>query len=285
VPAVDVTLLGTGSPIPDPQRAGPATLVRAGGLHLLFDCGRGVLMRLAAAGVPGPPGIAVQFLTHLHSDHTTDLNDVITTRWVMSLTPLPLPLVGPPGSQGLVDRTLTMLTEDIGYRIAHHDDLEVGPEVEVTEVLDGPVDLDVLTAAGVTVTAAPTDHRPVAPTVGYRVEHGGAAVVIAGDTVPCEGLDRLVQGADVYVQTVVRDDVIRQIPLQRLQDVCDYHSTVVQAAQTAARAGVGTLVLTHMVPAPPPGGEHEWIDLAGEHFDGTVLAPADLATIEVTPRA
>jgi ribonuclease Z len=87
------------------------------------------------------------------------------------------------------------------------------------------------------------------------------------------------------VQTVVRDDVIRQIPLQRLQDVCDYHSTVVQAAQTAARAGVGTLVLTHMVPAPPPGGEHEWIDLAGEHFDGTVLAPADLATIEVTPRA
>ncbi|UDY35371.1 ribonuclease Z [Dermatobacter hominis] len=278
---MEVTLLGTGSPIPDPLRAGPATLVRAGGLALLFDCGRGVLLRLAAAGVPGPPGVAVQFLTHLHSDHTTDLNDVITTRWVMSMVPLPLPLVGPPGSEGLVDRTLAMLTEDIGYRIAHHDDIEAGPEVHVTEVLDGPVALPELGAAGITVTAAPTDHRPVTPTVGYRIEHEGASVAIAGDTVPCEGLDRLVRGADVYVQTVVRDDVIRQIPLPRLQDVCDYHSTVVQAAQTAARAGVGTLVLTHMVPAPPPGGAQEWIDIATEHFDGTVLAPDDLATITV----
>ena len=276
-----VTLLGTGSPLPDPHRAGPATLVQAGGLNLLFDCGRGVLMRLAAAGVPGPPGIGVQFLTHLHSDHTTDLNDVITTRWIMAMAPLPLPLVGPPGTQGLVDRTITMLTEDVGYRIAHHDDLTVGPEVQVTEVADGPVDLPLLTDAGVTVTTAPTDHRPVAPTVGYRVEHDGHSVVLAGDTVPCEGLDRLVAGADVYVQTVIRDDVIRQIPLPRLQDVCDYHSTVTQAAQTAARAGVSTLVLTHMVPAPPPGGEQEWIDVAKEHFDGTVLAPADLGTIEV----
>ena len=50
-----ITTLGTGSPIPDPNRAGPATLVQAGGHNLLFDCGRGVLMRLAAAGVM-PPG-------------------------------------------------------------------------------------------------------------------------------------------------------------------------------------------------------------------------------------
>lgn len=276
-----VTLLGTGSPIPDPLRAGPATLVQAGGLQLLFDCGRGVLQRLAAAGVPGPPGLTAQLLTHLHSDHTTDLNDVITTRWVMSMVPSPLPLVGPPGSAALVDRTLAMLVEDIGYRLAHHDDLDVGPEVTVTEVLDGPVELPELSAAGVAITAAPTDHRPVAPTVGYRIEHGGGSVVLAGDTVPCEGLDRLVQGADVYVQTVVRDDVIREIPLQRLQDICDYHSTVTQAAQTAARAGVGTLVLTHMVPAPPPGGAQEWIDIASEHFDGTVLAPDDLGSIEI----
>ena len=132
-----------------------------------------------------------------------------------------------------------------------------------------------------TITAAPTDHRPVAPTVGYRVTHDGRSVVIAGDTVPCEGLDRLVAGADVYVQTVIRDDIIRQIPMQRLQDVCDYHSNVADAARTAARAGVGTLVLTHMVPAPAPGAETEWIDMAAEHFDGTILAPDDLGSIEI----
>ncbi len=276
-----VTLLGTGSPLPDPLRAGPATLVQAGGLHLLFDCGRGALMRLAAAGVAGPQALSAQLLTHLHSDHTTDLNDVITTRWIMSLVPAPLPLVGPVGTQRFVERTMEMLSDDVSYRIAHHEDLTVGPQVEVTEIADGPVDLDALAAAGVTIVAAPTDHRPVAPTVGYRIEHDGSSVVIAGDTVPCDGLDRLVTGADVYVQTVIRDDVIGQIPLQRLQDVCDYHSTVTQAAQTAARSGVGTLVMTHMVPAPPPGGVQEWIDLAAQHFDGTILAPQDLATIEV----
>jgi ribonuclease Z len=275
-----ITLLGTGSPLPDPNRAGPATLVEAGGLQLLFDCGRGVLMRLAAAGLPSPALLAAQFLTHLHPDHVSDFNDVVTTRWVTSPAPSPLVVVGPPGTERFADRTLEMLTDDIGYRIAHHEDLQWQPGVEVTEVLNGPVTLDALSAAGVSVTAAATDHRPVAPTVGYRVEHDGAVVAIAGDTVPCEGLDALVAGADVYVQTVIRDDIVRQVPMQRFQDICDYHSSVADAARTAARGGVRTLVLTHMVPAPPPGGADEWIALAREHFDGEVLAPDDLGVID-----
>ncbi len=275
-----VTLLGTGSPLPDPHRAGPATLVEAGGRHLLFDCGRGVLMRLAAAGLPTPALLHATLLTHLHSDHVADLNDVLTTRWITSPVPSPLPLVGPVGTRALVDRTVEMLRDDVGYRVAHHADLDGEPGADVTEVTDGPVADAGLAEAGIQVVAAPTDHRPVTPTVGYRIEHDGRVVVIAGDTVPCEGLDRLAASADVYVQTVIRDDVIRQIPLQRLQDVCDYHSSVTDAAATAQRAGVGTLVLTHMVPAPPPGGEQEWIDLAREHFDGTVVAPDDLGVVE-----
>lgn len=276
-----LTLLGTGSPLPDPHRAGPATLVEAGGLQLLFDCGRGVLMRLAGAGLPSPALLAAQFLTHLHSDHVSDFNDVVTTRWVTSPAPNPLTVVGPPGTGRFVERTLEMLTDDVGYRIAHHEDLQWEPGVDVTEVLDGPVLLDVLAAAGVTVTAAPTDHRPVAPTVGYRIDHDGAAVVIAGDTVPCDGLDRLVAGADVYVQTVIRDDIVRSVPMQRFQDICDYHSSVADAARTAAAAGVDTLVLTHMVPAPAPEAVGDWIEIAREHFDGTVVAPDDLGVIEV----
>lgn len=275
-----ITLLGTGSPLPDPHRAGPATLVQVGGLNLVFDCGRGVLMRLAAAGVPSPALLHAQYLTHLHSDHVADLNDVVTTRWITSFAPSPLPLIGPPGTQRLAELTLAMLAEDIAWRREHHGDLDWDPEVDVTEVLDGPAGNDVLAGAGVTVTAAPTDHRPVAPTAGYRIDHDGHSVVIAGDTVPCEGLDRLVDGADVYVQTVIREDLIEAIPLPRLQDVTDYHSTVRQAAETASRGGVGTLVLTHMVPAPAPGDESGWVDIAAEHFAGTVLAPDDLAVIE-----
>jgi ribonuclease Z len=275
-----VTLLGTGSPLPDPDRAGPATLVQAAGRNLLFDCGRGVLMRLAAAGLPTPAFLHTTFLTHLHSDHVTDFNDVVTTRWVTSPIESPLTVVGPVGTQRFADRTLEMLTDDIGYRVGHHEDLNWEPGIDVTEVADGDATTPVLAAAGIAVTAAPTDHRPVAPTVGYRIEHEGAVVAIAGDTVPCEGLDRLVAGADIYVQTVIRDDIIRNIPMQRLQDVCDYHSSVTDAARTAARAGVRTLVLTHMVPAPPPGAESEWIDIAAEHFSGQILAPSDLGTAE-----
>jgi ribonuclease Z len=271
---MDVILLGTGSPLPSPDRAGPSTLVRAEALDLLFDCGRGVLMRAAAAW-SGPLAFATVFLTHLHSDHVTDLNDLVTSRWALSPTPNPLKVVGPVGTQRFVDRTLDMLADDIGYRLAHHDDLTEGPQVQVTEVTDGVV----FDQGGVRVLAEPTDHAPVRPTVGYRVECDGRSVVIAGDTVPCAGLDRLCAGADVYVQTVIRPSIIQMIPSARLQDVIDYHSSVEQAAQTATRNGVATLVLTHPVPPPTPGSEQEWIDEAAAHFGGVVHLGTDLLTI------
>jgi ribonuclease Z len=274
--AIEVVLLGTGSPIPDPNRAGPSTLVKAGGQSFLVDCGRGVLMRSTAAGV-GANQLTATLLTHLHSDHLTDLNDVITTRWVTTFVPSPLVVFGPPGTAEVVDGIRASLRPDVAYRLAHHDDLNWEPPVEVTEVTDGIV----FESDGVRIVAAPTDHRPVQPTVGYRVEHGDHAVVLAGDSVPCAGLDRLCEGADVLVHTVIRDDILRAIGLPRLIDVCDYHSTVTQAADTAKRAGVKTLVLTHCVPAVAPGGEEEWRAMAAAAFDGTIVVAADLDSVSV----
>lgn len=274
-----VTLLGTGSPLPDPLRAGPATLVQAGATSFLVDCGRGVLMRLAAAGM-FPVGLSAVLLTHLHSDHQTDLNDVITTRWAMSPVPAPLRIIGPVGTQRLVDRTLSMLEDDIGYRIAHHADLTAPPECIVTEVtVDDVEPVVVWDDGGVRVLADATWHRPVEPTIGFRVEHEQRSAVLAGDTVPCAGLDRLCAGADVYVQTVIRPAAIRTIPSARLQDVLDYHSSVEMAGETAARAGVGTLVLTHMVPPVPPGGGQVWIDEAAAAFGGQIVLGEDLLQI------
>jgi ribonuclease Z len=274
---MEVITLGTGSPLPDAHRAGPATLVRAGGRDFLFDCGRGVQLRMAAV-LSGAGQLARVLLTHLHSDHTTDFNDLVTTRWAISPVPTALPVVGPPGTATYVDRVLAMLADDIGYRIAHHDDLTGPPEVVVDEVVDG----EVLDEGGVRIVAAPTDHKPVHPTVGYRVEADGAAVAIAGDTVPCEGLDRLCAGADVYVQTVVRPSLVRQVPIQRFQDILDYHSSIEDAARTAARAGVRTLVLTHPVPPPAPGTEEEWVAEAAAHFDGEVILASDLTSVTVS---
>jgi len=272
---VAITLLGTGSPLPSADRAGPATLVRAGGAVLLVDCGRGVVMRLAAAGV-FPVGLSAVLLTHLHSDHITDLNDVVTTHWVMTLQETPLRIVGPPGTRQVVDAVLAMLALDRRYRLDHHADLTWEPAVEVTEVSPG----DRLEIAGVTIAVHETDHRPVTPTVGYRIEHEGTAAAIAGDTVPCAGLDELCAGADLYVQTVIRDDLVRAVPNRRLQDILDYHSSVEQAAQTAARAGVRTLVLTHYVPPMAPGQEDEWRAIAAAHFTGEIVLGDDLTTAD-----
>ncbi|MFI4936067.1 MAG: MBL fold metallo-hydrolase [Caulobacterales bacterium] len=277
---MDVILLGTGSPIPSAERAGPATLVRAGGATLLIDCGRGVVMRLAGAGV-APPTISAILLTHMHSDHICDLNDVITTHWVMNVAPTPLRVFGPKGAKALVEATLAMLAFDVKYRIDHHDDLSSPPSVETTELEPG----DAFSVGDCRISAHRTDHSPVFPTLGYRIEAGGLAAAIAGDTIPCPELDVLCQGADVYVQTVIREDLVRRVPSRRLQDILDYHSTVEQAAQTAGRAGVRTLMLTHYVPALMKGQEEEWRALARPHFAGEIVLGDDLTRVSVTERA
>lgn len=277
---IEVTLLGTGSPIPDANRAGPSTLVRAGGQTFLIDCGRGVQQRLTAAGT-GANALTALLLTHLHSDHIADLGDVIITRWVSTFTPdpAPLPIIGPPGTAEVVENTLKAFGFDIGYRIAHHADLNSPPPVEVFEYTDGPIwDRD-----GVQIRVAPTDHRPVAPTIGFRIEHAGASVVLAGDTVPCETLDALASGAGALVHTVIRKDLIDAMPMQRIRDICDYHSSVEQAAETATRAGVGILILTHYVPAIAPGKEDEWRALAATAFDRQIELGDDLHRVEVHP--
>jgi len=273
---IQITLTGTGSPMVDPNRAGPSTLVAAGEQTFLIDCGRGVLMRAAAAGV-GAANLTALLLTHLHSDHITDLSDVITTRWVTSMGPAPLPIIGPPGTKAVVEATLAALAPDISYRIAHHADITAPPEIVVSEYTHGQV----WDQGGVRITVAPTDHRPVEPTIAFRVDYDGASVVLAGDTVPCATLDELTAGANALVHTVIRKDLVAQIPVQRLKDILDYHSSVEQAAATAARAGVDTLVLTHYVPPLAAGQEDQWRALAAAEFSGRIELGDDLLQVSV----
>ena len=278
---MQITLLGTGSPVVDPNRAGPSTLVaissgQGQGQSFLVDCGRGVLMRAAAVGV-GAANLTALLLTHLHSDHITDLSDVITTRWVSTFVRTPLPIIGPPGTKAVVEATLAALAPDISYRIAHHADITEPPAVQVHEYTDGQVwDRD-----GVQITVAPTDHRPVEPTIAFRITQDGASVVLAGDSVPCGALDELARGAAALVHTAIRKDVVANSPSQRLRDILDYHSSVDQAAATAARAGVQTLVLTHYVPPLVPGQEDQWRALAAAEFSGRVELGDDLLRVSV----
>jgi len=278
-----IVLVGTGSPLPDANRAGPCTLVQAGGQNVLVDCGRGALMRLMAAGVL-PPMVSTLLVTHLHSDHITDVNDLVTTRWVMTPVHVPLRVIGPPGTRAMIDALLAMLALDQQYRHDHHDDLRAGGEltVNVEEVTPG----DSFTIGDITATVHETDHRPVRPTIGFRLEHDGKKVALAGDTIPCSGLDEMCRDADAYVQTVIRADLVSAVADlmphgQRFRDILDYHSTVEQAAQTAARNNVTNLVLTHYVPPLQAGQEDDWHARAAEHFAGNVVLGPDLTSLEI----
>ena len=273
---MDITLLGTGSPIPDPNRAGPSTLVRAGEQVILCDAGRGVVMRMAGA-LAGPAVLSAILVTHLHSDHLTDLNDVITTRWIMSPESAPITIYGPVGIDFVVTKMMEMLSLDVGYRIAHHDDLNEPPAVTVVEVAPG----DTFTIGDVSVNLGAADHHTVGPTVAFRLEHAGTSVVLGGDGIPCDGLDELCAGATAYVQTVLRDDIVKLVPIQRFTDILDYHSTVEQAAQTATKAGVKTLILTHYVPGIAPGQEDEWRAIAAQHFSGDIVLGDDLTSVTI----
>ena len=100
---------------------------------------------------------------------------------------------------------------------------------------------------------------------------------------PCESLDELAAGAGALVHTVIRKDLVEQVPQQRLKDILDYHSSVEEAAATATRAGVGTLILTHYVPPLVPGQEDEWRARAASAFDRQVELGDDLHRVEVHP--
>jgi len=275
---MDIVLTGTGSPIPNADRAGPSTLVKVDNTHILVDCGRGVVMRMAGAGSI-PPFLAAVLITHLHSDHITDLNDIMTMHWVLSQGNGVLKIYGPPGTAEFVKRQLHALELDVGYRIAHHDELTDGPKIDVTELEPG----DSFEVGDVHVTTAATSHAPVHPTIGFRFEHDGSTAAIVGDTVPCEGVDQLATSADAYVQTVLRKDLVEMASANNpmLADILDYHSGVIEAAQTAARVGAKRLVLTHMVPAPTSEQYPEWIARGAEHFDGEIIIGDDLTTISI----
>lgn len=257
-------------------------MVQAGDVNLVVDTGRAVIMRLVGAMCP-PAAVGAVLLTHLHSDHICDLNDLVTTRWISSPAATALPIYGPVGTASMVEGMLAMLAQDEHYRLEHHGDLRegIGMRVQVTELSPG----EAFEIGSVSISVHATDHRPVSPTIGYRIEHDGVIAALAGDTVPCEGLFEMCQDADFYVQTVIREDLVRTLaPLiptsDRFTDIIDYHSTVQQAAQTATRCGVETLVLTHFVPPLQPGQEDEWRAMAAEHFPGEIVVGPDLTSVE-----
>jgi len=190
---IKVTLLGTGTPFPNAARFGSAILVEAGGEKLLFDCGRGAVIRLTQAGVP-LDSVDALFLTHLHSDHTVGIPDLWLTGWFLGRDH-PFRVWGPPGTREMTEYLSRAFQFDVQTR-EHTENLPPkGAEIDAKEIEQG----DVYVHGPLRVSAFLVDHGPVKPAFGYRIDYSGHAVVISGDTRFSQNLVNFSKGADCLI--------------------------------------------------------------------------------------
>lgn len=239
-------VLGSGTPLPDPDHAGPAYAVVFGDRTFLFDAGAGVMRRVAAAGLP-IDGVTAAFLTHLHSDHTLGLPDLLLTTWTMGRRG-PFPLIGPPGTRTMVDRLLSAWQEDITARINGLEHGQpAGPGVTVIESRGGVV----YDSAGVRIEAVPVSHGAFDVAFGYKIVLPGRTIVLSGDTGPGDALFAAARGADLLVHEVYPSVRLKAEARPGGESWPAYmhsvHTSDVEVGALAARAGVKQLLLMHIV--------------------------------------
>ena len=281
-----VTLLGTGVPHPAPGRAGAATLIRHGDEALLFDAGRAVVLRLTEAGVR-PHALTGVFITHVHSDHLIDLADVVITRWVEQQLhrtgPLHIHAVEGVASR-FVDRMLEAYDVDIAVRREHTGAGEPGVELHTFDAPAATTRVWTSTDGSVYVDAVAVHHEPVPEAVAYRVTTADGVVVVSGDTRVCDEVEAFATGADVLVHEACRASAMHDLIKGTVfETIFDYHADTVALGALARRAGVGHLVLTHLIPAPATEADEAAFadDVRRGGYDGRLTVGRDLFTVEL----
>lgn len=271
-----VIMLGTGMPFPDPKAQGPATAVTVGSRIFLFDAGPGAERQMTAAGLPVREGpLTAVFLTHLHSDHTLGLPDLIFTSWVMGRR-TPLRIIGPSGTKAMTDHLIAAWSEDIAIRTEGLEHSAPGGyKVDVREVSGGVV----YDSARVRITAIPVPHGSWKQAFAYRIETPGRVIVISGDTRPSPALERAAAGADILIHEVYPSARLKSELRPGGNSWPDYmrsfHTSDRELGAIASRARPKLLVLYHVVRM---GGTDEEL-LAGVKaggFTGKTVVAHDL---------
>jgi ribonuclease Z len=279
-----VTLLGTGTPIPNPDRFGPSTLVEAGNQKLLFDAGRGATIRLRQILVPKSAimtKIDTLFITHYHSDHTLGIPDLWLTGWVGNSRKEPFRLIGPVGAKSLMANLERAYALDIKIRL---EDEKLPPDGIATVVEEFEKDGVVYERDGVKVIAFTVDHgAAIKPAVGYRIEYKGHAVVISGDTRYDQNVIKYSTGVDLLIHEVcvVRPELLSNAYIQR---VVDHHTTPREAGQVFSLAKPRLAVYSHIVflagdKAPP--SVDDIVAGTRETYSGPLQVGEDLMSFEI----
>jgi ribonuclease Z len=241
-----VTLLGTGTPIPVPDRLGPSTLVEAGDQKLLFDAGRGASIRLHQLGVP-IGSIDALLLTHFHSDHTVGIPDVWLTGWLESYFGTrtgPMRVIGPEGAKTLMTHLQQAYALDVSIRTEDEKLAAQGAAIDVSEfAADGVV----YERSGVRVIAFEVDHGPaIKPAYGYRIEYDGRSVVISGDTRFDQNVIKYGTGVDLLIHEVaiVRPELLAEPFVQRIMA---HHTSASEAGTVFDTTRPKLAAYTHLV--------------------------------------
>lgn len=277
--AIVVTLLGTGTPSPLPDRFGPATLVQAGALNLVFDTGRGVPIRLNQIRIPMSRVDAV-FITHFHSDHLNGLPDI----WMTGYLPQPfgnrlrpMELWGPSGTVRIAAALRETFRDDMRIRMADQNVPRVATEIAAHEYKRDGV---ILERNGVTVTAFEVNHGPlIKPAYGYRIDHAGRSVLISGDTKFNENVIAHGRDVDLLIHEVcAAPPSVADLP--EIRDVLNHHTGPEEAGTVFTRARPRLAAYTHFsqpsAQGVPPVNIETIVARTRVNWDGALVAGTDL---------
>ena len=265
-------LLGTaGGPTPKTRAAAPAQIIVIGDRGYLVDCGNGVARQLALAGVFRT--LRHVFITHHHSDHNADYGTLLLLAWGDALKTR-VDTWGPPPLARITKLFLEMSAPDIEVRMRDEGRPPLAPLIHPHEISHrGTVLRDDL----VTVTCAVVPHPLVRLALAYRFDCPDRSIVISGDTAPSDALVRLAKGADVLVHETLWTPAAPGAPGSALRThILNSHTPVEDAGRIATRAGVKTLVLSHLVPTDTLPPDDQLIAAARGTFAGRIVVGRDL---------
>lgn len=265
---VEVIVLGSGTPNPDPGRGGSAVAVVAGRDWVLVDCGRAATQRAVDAGLDLRSVVAVA-ITHHHSDHVSDLATFASARWTAGAT-TPLRVVAPAGPAARYARQCLDPFDDQAFHAQATPAAGPRPTIAV-EAFDATEEVcGVFTTAEWRLSSTLVDHHPVEPAVGYLIEHDGVRVAVSGDTAVCAGIRALAHGVDVLVHEALLSSRVSPALLE-------WNAGARAVGELAAQVHPRVLVLTHLIPAPTsPDDEQAYIDeVRAGGFSGPTLVASD----------
>ena len=238
-----VIMLGTGTPRPSIERFGQSILVESGQNKLLFDVGRGAVIRLKQANIP-LQDVNVVFLTHLHSDHTLGMADLIFTGWVFQRRE-PMQIYGPIGTNHFITNLKEAFEEDIHIRTSPPENLQENfLETSVSEIKSGIV----YKKDNLKVTAFHVDHGGgVKHAFGYKVENGKYSIIISGDTNYSENLVKHAKECDLLIHEIADAPMKVRKNNPKVQGLMNYHTTPLELAEVLKKTRPKLTLLTHIL--------------------------------------